>query len=98
MTKMEMLDTFCILAFDGLKSESCTAATFCSDALTDMAGRRGADLLAELRVDGEDLRVTNEGESENGNGVRRLPGKQTCVIGRADHWLVLALAVSGIRA
>lgn len=57
----------------------------------------GADLLAELRVDGEDLRVTNEGKSENGNGVRRLPGTQTCVIGRADHWLVRCVWYQGMK-
>lgn len=77
MTRMEMLDTFCILCLDGLKSDrsSVSKKTFSTDVSSEFtAVQLSADSLAELCVDWEDLRVAHKGESKDGNSVRGLPG------------------------
>lgn len=78
MTKMEMLDTFCILCLDGLKLEkSSINTTFSTDMLSEsITARRRVDSLAELGVDGEDFGVAHKGESKDGNGVCCLRGAQ----------------------
>lgn len=72
-----MLDTFCILCLDGLKSDrsSVSKKTFSTDVSSEFtAVQLSADSLAELCVDWEDLRVAHKGESKDGNSVRGLPG------------------------
>lgn len=75
MTKMEMLDTFCILCLDGLKRDNGSAALKTFGPTSGFRALRcGADSLAELGVDGENLGVAHKGKGKDGNGVRGLPG------------------------
>lgn len=49
--------------------------TFSGSATSEFkAVRWSVDSLAELSVDGKNLRVAHKGEGEDGNSVRRLPG------------------------
>lgn len=74
MTRMEMLDTFCIFFFVGLKSESwklCQCHILHWHVIKYCRPQMGVS-LAELSVNGQDLWVANKGKSQDGDGVCRL--------------------------
>lgn len=88
-----MLDTFCILSFDGLKRESVVECECYILHWHAIKYRMWPwfDSLAELGVDREDLWVANKGESKDGNGVSCLCGTHKHVISIAADCLEVRL-------
>lgn len=70
MTVMEMLEMHCIFFLEGLQEMGV------STALPLAAPLPHHHSLLQLRVDGQHLRVTHEGEGHDGDGVRCLQNVQ----------------------
>lgn len=79
--RMETLPIFCILVLVGLEGpkedKSVRGALAAVSSLELLQSHLLLlILLAELRVDGQNLRVTDEGEGQDGDGVSRLQGSR----------------------